>query len=76
MKSNEQVMFFCLLQLSRRYQPVFMHMSTMCVLMHVHQWMWRRIPDDGTGKKLNCFSFPPLAGDFSAGRLVNFSTAT
>lgn len=52
------------------------HMSTMCVLMHVHQWMWRRIPDDGTGKKLNCFSFPPLAGDFSAGQLVNFSTAT
>lgn len=76
MKSNEQVMFFCLLQLSRHYQPVFMHMSTMCVLMHVHQRMWRRSPDDGTGKKLNCFSFPPLAGDFSAGQLVNFSTAT
>lgn len=69
-------MFVCLLQLSRHYQPVFMHMSTMCVLMHVHQQMWGRIPVDGTGKNLNCCSFPPLAGNFSAGQLVNFSTVT
>lgn len=75
-RSGLQAMFFCLLQLSRHYKSVFMHVSTMCVLMRVHQRKWRRIPDGGTGKELNCCSFPPLAGAFSASQLVNFSTVT